>query len=82
MPSTAQPHYDLAILGTGSGNSIPNEAMEDWRIAIIEPDVFGGTCLNRGCIPSKMFVHAADVGRTIRTADRFGVHGTLSLIHI
>ena len=76
MPSTAQPHYDLAILGTGSGNSIPNEAMEDWRIAIIEPDVFGGTCLNRGCIPSKMFVHAADVGRTIRTADRFGVHGT------
>ena len=67
MPSTAQPHYDLAILGTGSGNSIPSEAMEDWRIAIIEPDVFGGTCLNRGCIPSKMFVHHPN-GRPVRGA--------------
>ncbi|MGI9017073.1 MAG: mycothione reductase [Euzebya sp.] len=69
-------HFDLAILGTGSGNSIPTDAMQDWSIAIIEPDVFGGTCLNRGCIPSKMFVHAADVAQTIKTAGTFGVRGT------
>ncbi len=69
-------HFDLAILGTGSGNSIPTEAMEDWSIAIVEPDVFGGTCLNRGCIPSKMFVHAADVARAVRTADTFNVRAS------
>ncbi|WP_370324795.1 mycothione reductase [Euzebya sp.] len=69
-------HFDLAILGTGSGNSVPTEAMADWSIAVVEPGEFGGTCLNRGCIPSKMFVHAADVARTIRTAGTFGVRGT------
>lgn len=66
-------HHDLAILGTGSGNAVPTEEMADWSIAIVEPDVFGGTCLNRGCIPSKMFVHAADVARTIATAGTFNV---------
>ncbi len=71
-------HFDLAILGTGSGNSIPTEAMGDWSIAMVEPDVFGGTCLNRGCIPSKMFVHSADVARTIRTAATFNVDGTFN----
>lgn len=70
-------HHDLAILGTGSGNAIPTEEMADWSIAIVEPDAFGGTCLNRGCIPSKMFVHAADVARTITTAGTFNVQATL-----
>jgi mycothione reductase len=69
-------HYDLIILGTGSGNSVPDEDLADWRIAVVEPDVFGGTCLNRGCIPSKMFVYAADVARHVREAGRFGVHAT------
>lgn len=68
-------HHDLAILGTGSGNSIPTDDMQDWSIAIVEPDVFGGTCLNRGCIPSKMFVHAADVARAITTAGTFDLRG-------
>ena len=77
MTTPADPQtFDLIILGTGSGNMIPTEAMDDWRIAIVEPGVFGGTCLNRGCIPSKMFIHAADVAMAIRTAARFGVHGT------
>lgn len=70
-------HFDLAILGTGSGNSIPTDAMTDWSIAVVEPGPFGGTCLNRGCIPSKMFVHSADVARTVVTAGTFGVHARL-----
>jgi mycothione reductase len=73
-------HVDLAILGTGSGNSIPTPEMDGWSIAVVEPGPFGGTCLNRGCIPSKMFVHAADVARTIRTAGTFGVHGTVDRV--
>jgi mycothione reductase len=68
--------FDLVILGTGSGNSLISHEMRGWRIAIVERDVFGGTCLNRGCIPSKMYVYAADVANTIKHAARYGVHGT------
>jgi len=70
--------YDLIIVGAGSGNSIPDDEMVEagWRIAIVEQGRFGGTCLNTGCIPSKMFVHAADIAATVRDADRFGVHAT------
>ncbi|MCU1501920.1 MAG: mycothione reductase, partial [Ilumatobacteraceae bacterium] len=68
--------FDLIILGTGSGNSLISHEMRDWRIAIVERGVFGGTCLNRGCIPSKMYVYAADVAHIIKHAARFGVHGT------
>lgn len=70
-------HYDLVVVGTGSGNSVPDEDLDDWRIAVVEQGVFGGTCLNRGCIPSKMFVYAADVAHTVATADRYGVRATL-----
>jgi mycothione reductase len=68
--------FDLIILGTGSGNSLISHEMRDWRIAIIERGVFGGTCLNRGCIPSKMLIYAADVATTIKHAAKYGVHGT------
>ncbi len=51
--------FDLIIIGSGSGNSIP-EFLGDWKIAIVERGTFGGTCLNMGCIPSKMFVLPAD----------------------
>jgi mycothione reductase len=73
--SRAEP-FDLVIVGTGSGNAIPAE-LDHWRIALVERDVFGGTCLNRGCIPSKMLVVAADAARRVGTADRLGVHARL-----
>ncbi|BBY29376.1 mycothione reductase [Mycolicibacterium sediminis] len=70
-------HYDLTIIGTGSGNSIPDTAFDprygDMRIAIAEEGIFGGTCLNVGCIPTKMFVYAAEVAQTIRHGSRYGV---------
>ncbi len=64
--------FDLIIVGSGSGNSIP-EHLAGWRIAIVERGVFGGTCLNHGCIPSKMFVLPADVAETVRHGFRLGV---------
>ena len=67
-------HYDLVIIGTGSGNSLIGPEMDGWRIAIVEKGVFGGTCLNRGCIPTKMMVRAADMAEYAREADRLGVH--------
>ncbi|HUF98421.1 MAG TPA: mycothione reductase [Ilumatobacter sp.] len=70
--SVATEAFDLIIVGSGSGNSIP-DFLSDWKIALVERDVFGGTCLNRGCIPSKMFVLPADVAEEARHAGRLGL---------
>ena len=57
-------NYDLIIVGSGSGNSLISDEMDGWKIAIVERWTFGGTCLNRGCVPSKMLVYAADVAES------------------
>jgi mycothione reductase len=67
------PHHDLLIIGAGSGNSIIGPEHDDWDVAIAEPWDFGGTCMNRGCIPSKMFVHAADLALSARRGPALGV---------
>jgi len=69
----AENSYDLVIVGAGSGNMLPAKEFADWRIAVVESDRFGGTCLNRGCIPSKILVHTADVAQEVRHAGRFGI---------
>ena len=66
-------HFDIAIIGTGSGNTILDERFLDKRVAICEQGVFGGTCLNVGCIPTKMFVYAAEVAQSVRDAAQYGV---------
>ncbi|MDV6239340.1 mycothione reductase [Trueperella bernardiae] len=66
-------HYDLLILGSGSANTIPGPEFAGQRIALVEEGVFGGTCLNVGCIPTKMFVHTANVARQAADAGRLGV---------
>ncbi len=65
--------YDLVIVGAGSGNMLPVREFAGWRIAVAESGRFGGTCLNRGCIPSKMLVHTADVAQAVRHAGQFGI---------
>jgi mycothione reductase len=71
------PHFDLAIIGTGSGNSLVTPEFDGRQVAIIEQGTFGGTCLNVGCIPTKMFVYAAEVADAVRQAGRYGVDATL-----
>ena len=68
-----QHEVDLAIIGTGSGNSLLTEYWQDKQVAIVEKSVFGGTCLNVGCIPTKMFVRSAEMARTTLDADRVDV---------
>jgi mycothione reductase len=65
--------YDLVVVGAGTGNTLPDKEFNGWRIAVVERSRFGGTCLNRGCIPSKMLVLTADIAQTIREAGRFGI---------
>ncbi|STD06758.1 Mycothione reductase [Dermatophilus congolensis] len=65
--------FDLAIIGAGSGNSLVTDDFADAKVAVVERHLFGGTCLNVGCIPTKMFVYAAEVAGTARSAARYGV---------
>ncbi len=75
-------HVDLCIIGSGSGNSIPDERFDDWRIALVDDGPhFGGTCLNVGCIPTKMYVHPADLARMPEHAAPLGVDLTLDQVH-
>jgi len=68
------PDLDLLIIGSGSGNTILTDDFADWTVGIVEQGRFGGTCLNVGCIPSKMLVLPAD--RIVEAAEsaRLGVH--------
>ncbi len=72
--------YDLIVVGAGSGNMLLGPELGHLRAAIIECDRFGGTCLNRGCIPSKMLVVAADAARAVSQARWLGVHATLGKV--
>ena len=70
--------FDLIVIGSGSGLDVAEAASQHGlRVAIIEKDRMGGTCLNNGCIPSKLLIHSADVVETIKRAKLFGieVHG-------
>src|SRR3954447_2167697 len=65
------PHHDLIVVGTGSGNRVIDDSFADLDVAIVEEEQrFGGTCVNVGCIPSKMLSHAGEVVDT--TADAAG----------
>ncbi|SEP59267.1 mycothione reductase [Microlunatus flavus] len=66
-------HFDLCVIGSGSGNSVVDEEMDDWSVAMVEAGTFGGTCLNVGCIPTKMYVYPADLASSPAGAKALGV---------
>ncbi len=67
--------YDVITIGSGGGAKITSPAASmGLKVAVIEKDKLGGTCLNRGCIPSKMLIHPADVAIQIKQAKRFDIH--------
>jgi mycothione reductase len=70
--------YDIIIIGSGGGSKLRPAADLGKKVAIIEKDYLGGTCLNRGCIPSKMLIHTADVAEEIREAGKFNIVGDLN----
>jgi dihydrolipoamide dehydrogenase len=71
------PDFDLTVIGSGPGGYVAaiHAARMGARVAILEedPEGWGGTCLNRGCIPTKTLIQCAEVLRTIRRANQFGV---------
>ncbi len=73
--------FDLMVIGSGSGLELSAAAAErGLSTAVVENGPFGGTCLNRGCIPSKMLIHSADIMETIRRAETFGIKASVQSI--
>ncbi len=72
--------HDLVIIGTGSGNSVIGPELDHLDIALVEGGTFGGTCLNVGCIPTKMYVHPADLAHGARRAAELDV--TMHVDHV
>ena len=68
-------HYDVMVIGAGPGGYVAaiRAAKLGLHVAVVEEDRAGGTCLNRGCIPAKAMIHAAETYRSAREADQFGV---------
>ena len=66
--------FDVIVIGSGGGTKLVRPvAKKGHKVAVIEKEKLGGTCLNRGCIPSKMLIHAADVAMQIKEARKFGL---------
>jgi dihydrolipoamide dehydrogenase len=76
--------YDIVILGGGSGGyACALRAAElGKRVALIEKDKVGGTCLHRGCIPTKALLHAAEVADQARESETFGVRASFDGIDV
>lgn len=72
--------YDIVILGAGSGGyaTALRAGQLGMRVALIEGDKVGGTCLHRGCIPTKAYLHAAEVADAVRRASEFGIDAQLT----
>jgi len=67
--------FDLVVIGTGAGLTVAERAaQEGLTVAVVEKGKFGGTCLTRGCIPSKMLVYPADLLREAQRAHKVGIH--------
>ena len=66
--------YDFVVIGSGAGNIVLNKALNmGYKCALVEMSKFGGTCLTKGCIPSKILVYPADIIRDAQHANKVGL---------
>ncbi|WP_408958429.1 dihydrolipoyl dehydrogenase [Natrinema sp. 74] len=71
--------YDFIVIGSGSGLDVANVAAnQGLSVAVVEKGRLGGTCLNRGCIPSKDLLYHAHVMETVEHADEFGIDASVN----
>jgi dihydrolipoyl dehydrogenase len=76
--------FDLIVLGAGSGGyaCALRAAQLGFTVALVEKDKVGGTCLHRGCIPTKAMLHAAEVADSVRNGSQFGVHAAIDKVDL
>ena len=71
--------FDAIVIGSGSGMKVVWSALQEGlKVALVERGPLGGTCLNNGCIPSKVMIYPADVVSTLRDAKGVGIDGTVN----
>ena len=80
----SEQNFDIVILGGGSGGyAAALRAVElGFTVGLVEKDKLGGTCLHRGCIPTKALLHAAEIADNSRESARFGVRSTFEGIDV
>jgi dihydrolipoamide dehydrogenase len=75
--------FDFIAIGSGAGMNVAASALEKGlRVAVVEKDEIGGTCLNRGCIPSKVLIYPADVIRILEAAKSVGIFAEVKRIDL
>lgn len=76
--------FDVVVLGAGSGGyaTALRASQLGMKVALIEGEKIGGTCLHKGCIPTKAYLHSAEVADSVRSSSEFGVDATLQGIDI
>ncbi|WP_279797015.1 mycothione reductase [Rothia dentocariosa] len=72
--------YDLIVIGSGSGNTLIGPEWDNKKVALIDGGTFGGTCLNVGCIPTKMFVYPATTAQKARDLNKLGIEAEITAI--
>jgi dihydrolipoamide dehydrogenase len=74
--------FDVVILGGGSGGyaAALRSAQLGKTVALVEKDKLGGTCLHRGCIPTKALLHSAEIADNTREAESFGINASFNSI--
>ena len=75
--------FDIIVIGAGRASNLARNAGKNGKnVAIIEKSKFGGTCPNRGCVPSKLLIGYAEVARSIKEASRHFIDATINHIDV
>jgi mycothione reductase len=73
--------FDVIVVGSGSGMLVASAAVEQgFNVGLVERGKMGGTCINVGCVPSKMLIYPADILANIQMADQLGIHAKVESI--
>lgn len=73
--------FDVIVIGSGSGLDVASAvARRGLKVAVVEDTSLGGTCLNRGCVPSKMLIHRADIVEQIKNSEEFKIEADIKNI--
>src|SRR5271157_480813 len=73
--------FDIIVIGSGSGMLVASAAVEQgFRVALIEHGKMGGTCINVGCVPSKMLIYPADIIANLKESGKLGVNASVDSV--
>ena len=73
--------FDVLVIGSGSGMLVASAAVEQrFKVALVEHGRMGGTCINVGCVPSKMLIYPADVLANLKDSEKLGIHATVDAV--